>query len=377
MINIFQPQLGNEELEAIKNVFSSNWIGKGKLTSEFEKKFAEHLNTAPSNVRSSNCCTEGLFLSMRLFNIKSGDEVIMPTISFVGAGNAVCANNSKPVFCDVDRRTLNVRAHDIEKKITDKTKAIILIHYGGIPCEMDAILELAKANNLFVIEDSACSISSKYKGKACGTLGDMGMWSFDAMKILVCGDGSILYLKDEELAQKAEKLMYFGLESKSGFSNSVDSKWWAFDLSCYGHRSIMNDITAAMALEQLKKLPDFINTRKRIHDIYSEQLKPLSWIDLPPEIPSYCESSYYFYHIQVNKNIRDKLAVFLRENDIYCTFRYYPLHWVKYYCFDEKLENAEDAANTTLCIPIHHSLSDNDIDFIISKIKEFGKINRC
>jgi len=377
MINIFQPQLGKEELEAIKNVFDSNWIGKGKLTFEFEKKFADFLNTTYQNIRSTNCCTEGLFLSMQLFNIQPGDEIIMPTISFVGAGNAVCAINAKPVFCDVDKRTLNVRVQDIEKKITKKTKAIILIHYAGVPCDMDKIMNLAKANKLYVIEDSACSISSTYKSKPCGTIGDMGMWSFDAMKILVCGDGSMLYLKDEELAGKAEKLMYFGLENKSGFSNSVDSKWWEFELSCYGHRSIMNDITAAMALEQLKKLPNFINARKRIHNIYSELLKQLSWIDLPPEIPSYCTSSYYFYHIQVNKNIRDKLAIFLRENGVYSTFRYYPLHWVKYYGIDEKLENAEDAANTTLCIPIHHSLSDNDIDVIISKIKEFGRINHC
>jgi aminotransferase len=373
MINVFQPQLGDEELEAIRQVFVSNWIGKGRLTREFEDKFANYISVLPANVRSTNCCSEGLFLSMQLFNLKPCDEVIVPTISFVGAGNAVCASNAKLVFCDVDKRTLNVRAVDIEKKLTKKTKAVLLIHYGGVPCEMDEIMDLAVQNNLYVIEDSACSIASVYKGKPCGTIGDMGMWSFDAMKILVCGDGSILYLKDPEVAQKAEKIMYFGLESKSGFSNSVDSKWWEYDISCYGHRSIMNDITAAMALEQLKKLPQFIEKRKRVHDIYSEQLRQLSWMDLPLPLPAYCTSSYYFYHIQVREgDIRDKLALFLRENNIYTTFRYYPLHWVKYYGVYDKLTNAEAAANTTLCIPIHHSLSDNDMDLIISKIKIFG-----
>jgi aminotransferase len=135
----------------------------------------------------------------------------------------------------------------------------------------------------------------------------------------------------------------------------------------------MNDITAAMALEQLKKLPKFIEKRRRIHDIYSEQLKSLSWLDLPPPLPVYCTSSYYFYHIQVAKDgTRDKLALFLRENGIYTTFRYYPLHWVKYYGIQDKLINSESAANTTLCIPIHHSLSDDDVDLVISKIKLFG-----
>jgi aminotransferase len=375
MINIFQPQLGNEEVEAVRQVFASNWVGKGRLTKEFEEKFAKSVGVLPVNMRSTNCCSEGLFLSMRLFGIKKDDEVIMPTISFVGAGNAVCAHGAKLILCDVDRRTLNVRAKDIEEKMTKKTKAIMLIHYGGVPCEMDEILNLAAKNNVYVIEDSACSIVSTYKGKFCGTIGNMGMWSFDAMKILVCGDGSMLYLKEEAMAQKAEQLMYFGLESKSGFSNSIDSKWWEYELSCYGHRSIMNDITAAIALEQLKKLPEFISKRKRIHNIYSEQLESLSWITLPQPLPAYCTSSYYFYHIQVKDGIRDNLAAFLRKNGIYTTFRYYPLHWVKYYGIDDILKNAELAANTTLCIPIHHSLTDNDVDIIISKIKAFGKAN--
>lgn len=371
MINVFQPSLGKEELEAIENVFKSNWLGKGKLTKQFENNFAQHINCATELLRSTNCCSEGLFNSMKIFDIKPDDEVIMPTISFIGAGNAVRANGSKLVLCDVDKRTLNVTAKDIEKKITSKTKAIMLIHYGGIPCEMDEIMDLAQTYNLKVIEDSACSISSTYKGKATGTIGDMGMWSFDAMKILVCGDGAMLYLKEEELANKAEKLMYFGLESKSGFSNSVDAKWWEFDISQFGHRAIMNDVTAAMAIEQLKKLPSFIERRKQIHNFYNENLKDIPWIDIPLPIKDYCESSYYFYHIQVKDGKRDELAKYLRENGIYTTFRYYPLHWVKYFGYNEEFKNAEYAATNTLNIPIHQSLTDNDVNFIVEKIKKF------
>jgi aminotransferase len=375
MINVFQPQLGDKELEAIKKVFVSNWLGKGKITAEFEQEFANSIKTKKENVRSTNCCSEGLFLSMKLFDIKEGDEVIMPTISFVGAPNAVCANKAVPVFCDADPRTLNVRACDIEKKITKKTKAIMLIHYGGVPCQMDEIMELAKSHNISVIEDSACSVASTYKGKACGTIGDMGMWSFDAMKILVCVDGGMLYFRDLEIAKKAEKLMYFGLESKSGFANSVDAKWWEFDLSCFGHRAIMNDMTAAIALVQLNKLNGFIQKRKDIHEFYTKELSDISWLDLPRPIEPDCTSSYYFYHIQLKNNKRDELARFLRDYGIYTTFRYYPLHLVKFYNAYTKLENSEFAANNTLCIPIHQSLSEKDLDLIVSKIKEFGKIN--
>lgn len=193
MINVMQPTLGKEELEAIIQVFDSNCVGKGKLVTDFEMMYADHLGTTHDHVLSTNCCSVGLFSSMHLMDIQPCDEVIVPTISIVGAGNAVCANGAKLVLCDVDPRTLNSRAEDIEKVITPKTKALLLLHFGGIPCEMDKIIPLCETHGIKVIEDCAAGIWSQYKGRALGTNGDMAMWSFDAMKILVCGDGSILH----------------------------------------------------------------------------------------------------------------------------------------------------------------------------------------
>lgn len=174
MINVFQPSLGEEELARIQEVFTSNWLGKGRLTEEFETGFAVHLGVPRQGVLSTNCCSEGLFASMHLFGIGPGDEVILPTVSFVGAGNAVCASGAKLVLCDVDPRTLNLTAQDLEEKITPRTKAVMPLHYGGVPCDMDAILETARKHGLAVIEDSACSVASTYKGRACGTLGGYG-----------------------------------------------------------------------------------------------------------------------------------------------------------------------------------------------------------
>ena len=371
MINVFQPSLGKEELDRIEQVFKSNWLGKGKVNDEFVNGFAAHIDTDPAHLFTSNCCSEGLFSSMYAFDIGEGDEVIMPTISFVGAGNAVLHSGAKLVLCDVDKRTLNATAAEIEKKITSRTKAIMMIHFGGVPCEMDEIMQLAESRGLKVIEDSACSVASTYKGKACGTFGDMGMWSFDAMKILVCGDGSCLYFKDAELKERMEKWLYFGLESKSGYSNSVDRKWWEYDVSSYGHRAIMNDITAAMACEQLKKLPTFIARRKQIHELYNSMLKDLEWISIPDELPEYCTSSYYFYHIQLHNDHRDLLAKFLRENGIYTTYRYFPLHRVPGYGVSGSFPNADYAADNTLNLPIHQSISDDELNYILAKIKEF------
>lgn len=377
MINVFQPTLGQEELDRLKEVFESNWLGKGKLTAQFEEEYAQHLGTNKELILSTNSCTEGLFSSMHICGIEPGDEVIVPTISFVGAGNAVCAYGAKMVLCDVNPRTLNASASDIKKVISNKTKAILLLHHAGNACEMDEIMDLVKEHNLVLIEDAAAGVCSTYKGKAIGTFGDMGMWSFDAMKILVTGDGAMLHFKNEKLRSRAEKWLYFGLESKSGYSNTVDKKWWEFEVSTFGHRAIMNDITAGIGLEQLKKLPTYMAKRKTIHDYYNTKLANVGWLDIPLEIPEGNQSSYYFYQIQIKNSHRDGLASFLRDNGIYTTYRYYPLHRVKGYGeIKGTFPNADYAADHTLNLPMHQSLTIEDADLIVSKIIEYGILNK-
>ena len=373
IIQIFQPELRTEELEAVRKVFESNWIGKGKITDQFETGFADFLGTRRETIRSITCCTEGLFQSMELLRVGPGDEVILPSISFVGAANAVASCGARPVFCDVDKRELNPTAELIEQKITNKTKAVIILHYGGVPCLIDEIYGLTRQKKIALIEDSACSVASRYKGKACGTFGDIGVWSFDAMKILVTGDGGMIYCRDPETAKRAEEQTYLGLTTRSGTSNTVDKKWWEFEISCFGRRAIMNDVSSAIGLVQLKKLPHFINRRKEIHETYESSFSKLDWLKPPPTLPSCLDSSYYFYWVQTQPELRDQLAQHLRDNNIYTTFRYYPLHRVKYYGSTGRLPNSEEAAKSTLCIPIHQSLTDSDLDRIIECIRSFGK----
>ena len=207
-----------------------------------------------------------------------------------------------------------------------------------------------------------------------GTIGDFGVWSFDPMKILVAGDCGLIYAKDKEDLKTIKERCYLGLTSGSGLSNSVDNKWWEFDISYPGRRSIINDITASIGLEQLKKVDRFIHRRKQIHDKYTRGLKKLGWITTPPKFPSYIESSYYMYWIQLeSEEDRNGLAKYLKENGIYTTFRYYPLHWVKYYDDNSDLPNTETAANTTLCLPLHQSLSFDDVNQVIEAIRNYKK----
>ena len=375
MINLFQPSLGNEELSLIKDVFASNWLGKGSGVKDFESKFATSLSSNSENFLSTTSCTEAIFLSAKLFNFSKIDEIIVPTISFPSVGSAVIESGAKIVFCDVDKHSLNVRAEDIQKAISNKTKAVYITHYGGIPCEMDEIIELCSQNKILVIEDSACAVRSFYKGKACGTIGDMGMWSFDAMKTLSTADGGMMYIKNTDKRIEAEESLYLGLpvKSKSGLDSSSENaaNWWEFEMNRAGRRAIMNNVTAAMGLSQLNKLSTFIDKRKNIFEKYTRVLEGIGDIKLPPTPKFEHKSSYYFFWIQTKH--RDELAKFLLDKGIYTTFRYWPLNKIKLFSdyAIKEYPNSDYAASRTLNIPLHQSLSDEDVDLVINSIKEF------
>ena len=377
MINIFQPTLGDEELQAVKEVFESNWIGKGPKTELFEKRLAEKIGCSTDNITTTTCCTEGIFQILDYLEIGEGDEVILPSISFIGVGNAILSRGAKPVFCDIDTRTLNTTSYDIHSKITTKTKAVIILHYGGLPCEMDSIVSLCKQNNIKLIEDNACSPFSKYNNKNTGTLGDFGVWSFDPMKILVAGDCGLIYCKNKDDMKAIKERCYLGLTTGSGLSNSIDKKWWEFDISYPGRRSIVNDITSAIGIEQLKKVDNFIDSRYNIHLEYHKGLSDLEWLKIPEAFPSNIVSSFYMYWVQLeDEKTRNDLAKHLKENEIYTTFRYYPLHWVEHYKEvggKWELPNTELASKTTLCLPLHQSITIDDVGVIVKKIKEFKK----
>jgi dTDP-4-amino-4,6-dideoxygalactose transaminase len=375
MIQLLQPLVGSDELRRISQVFESNWLGKGDVVKQFETEFARHINAESERIVSTTCATEALFFAPELFDIKPGDEVIAPTISFIAVGNAIVSKKAQLVLCDVDRHTLNVTAEHLESKLTKRTRAVILTHYGGLPCDMDPILELCGSRGIAVVEDSACAIKSYYKGKACGTIGDMGIWSFDYGKVITAGDGGMVYFKSKGHVGIAKEQWYLGLSEhdKSGIDRASAGKanWWEIEIERPGRRAIMNNIAAAIGLAQLDKVDQFIARRKAIDERYREELSASSWITLPPIPPKQSESCHYFFWIQVEQ--RDELALFLREHGIYSTFRYWPLHKVRY--FNHKVRgftNADYASRHTLNIPLHHGLSDDDVTQVIELIKQFG-----
>jgi aminotransferase len=369
MIQIFANTLGEEELAAVKRVFASRWLGYGEESRLFEKEFGQKIGS--HRVLVTNCCTAALFMSMKILEISRGDEVIIPSINFIGCPNAVIDAGAKPVFADVELNTLNIIPGEIGRLRNKRTKAVILLHYGGHPCNIDEILK--EAQGLYIIEDSANSVVSRYKDMNCGTIGDIGCYSFDSMKELCTGDGGAIVLKSDEMIEKAKSYRYLGLSPKG--SSGTDSfkegqeKWWEIHLDRVSNRYTPTDIISAIGRVQLQKLDSFIARRKRIWNIYQQELGKLDWLTCPPEPLSQTESSYYLYWLRLEQ--RNRFARYLVDNGIYCTFRYYPLHLVKQYGWKESLPNAELINETTINIPLHQNLSDEDVEYIIKTIKAF------
>lgn len=374
MINVFQPSLSKEEVLAFSKTIETNWLGRGTIAAEFERAWAKYIGVEPEQCLAITSATEGLFIIMQMI-LSPGDEVIIPSIHFHGVANAVIAAGGRPVFCDVDNQTLNTTSEKIKARITDKTIAVCVLHYGGYPCEIDRIKELCETRFLFLIEDNANSPTSTYKGVACGTWGDFGVTSFDSMKVISTGDGGMLYAKKEGYISQAKQLLYLGLDETSGLS-SARERWWEFAVNVPGRRGLMNDLTAAIGIEQLKKLPEFIEKRTELFVKYHSELSKLHpRVILFRELPFDFDgtSSFYFYPIQLaDQATRDGLAHYLRNKDIYVTMRYFPLHRVEYYQHDAyPLPGADYAADHTLLLPLHQGLSFDNIEFICDAVREY------
>ncbi|MFJ7773360.1 DegT/DnrJ/EryC1/StrS family aminotransferase [Streptomyces sp. NPDC097107] len=372
MINLFQPQVGKEELDAVAEVFDSHWLGHGPRTKAFEADFAAHIGVDAELVVFINSGTAGLFLALEALDLAEGDEVVLPSLSFVAAANAIGSTGARPVFCDVDSRTLNPTAEDVERSLTPRTKAVIVLHYGGYPGDIVRIERLCRERGIALVEDAACSPASRVDGRAVGSFGDLAMWSFDAMKVMVTGDGGMLYVRDRELAARARRLAYHGLAQPSGFGHAkVSHRWWELDVPEIGRRVIGNDLTAAIGSVQLRRLPELVARRREIVELYDRELAGLDGVRTPPPLPEGHESSYYFYWVQMSPEIRDEVASELYAAGIYTTFRYAPLHKVPAYrAQDEVLPASDKASGQTLCLPLHPGLADDEVRTVAAALRE-------
>lgn len=367
MISVFGCKTGQEEIDLVNQVLRSQWLGLGKQVDQFEKEFAQYRKT--DNFVMVDSGSNALYLSVKLLDLAPGAEIILPSLTWVSCAQSILLAGYVPVFADVELDTNNITAEFIKPLISPKTGAVMVVHFAGKPADMDPILELGYP----VIEDAAHAVSSSYKGKACGTMGDIGIFSFDAVKNLTAGEGGGVAMRDPRMLPHAKQLRYCGI-GKSGFEAASDgvkgkNRWWEYNIYEPFIKMLPNNITAAIALAQLGKIETLQSVRKHYFEQYQSELQGVGDLVLPPNPNSYEEHSYFTYVIRTSK--RDQLARYLLDHDIYTTLRYHPLHMNAIYNSKAILPNCELLNETALCLPLHPNLSPADMGKIINTIKEF------
>ncbi|MFH8787101.1 DegT/DnrJ/EryC1/StrS family aminotransferase [Streptomyces roseoverticillatus] len=370
MIAFSRPALGDPELRAVAEAFDSGTVGYGPRSRDFEGRFARHLGVPPEHVVFLNSATSGTFLALELLGLTEGDEVVIPSLSFVSGPNATRARGARPVFCEVDPRSLNPSVRDVERVLTPRTKAVLVLHYGGCPGDIAGLAELCARRGVALVEDAACSVASSVRGRAAGTFGDMGVWSFDQMKIMVTGDGGMLHVRDPRLARRARRLAYHGLARPDDGFTPPPWRSWEFEQREIGRRLVGNDLTAAIGAVQLCRLPGLVARREELVRRYDDALAGAAGIRRPPPLPGGHVSSHYLYWVQVDRRIRDEVARRLHAAGVETSFRYGPLHTVPAYGPVRSLPVSERAAAETLCLPLHPGLTDDDARTVAHLLRE-------
>lgn len=348
--------------------------GDGFYTKQVSRVLEERFNI--NRVLMTTSGTHALEMAVKLMNIASGDEVIMPSFTFPSTANAVIGQGGKPVFAEIKRDTLNIDPDSIEKMITAKTKAIIVVHYAGIGCEMNKIMKIAGSYNLSVIEDAAQAVNAKYKDKHLGTWGDIGCYSFHESKNYISGEGGALAINvdDKRIYNRAEIIREKGTNRANFIRGEVDKYTWVDEGSSY----IPSDLLMAVLYAQLEKLDLIKLKRKEIYNYYYDQLEKYLHSDFLAEIPTIpreCKSNYHiFYLVFKNNKIRERVLEELQKKDISATFHYIPLHLSPMgkklgYRFGD-LPLTEESSSSLIRLPLYTGMKEQEREYIIKSITE-------
>lgn len=367
-IPVFRPSMGEEEIAAVTEVLRSGWWGLGPKTTEFEQQFAEFVGA--QHCVGFNSATAALHLGLKVLNVQGG-EVITTPMTFVSTNHAILYNNAIPVFCDIEPDTLNIDVKDVIRKISPRTKAIVVVHYGGHPCDMDEIHAVAREHHIPVLEDAAHACGSEYKGRKIGTLSEITCFSFHAVKNLAMGEGGAITTNNDEYDQRLRKLRWLGI-SKDTWSRADTGRGysWYYNVEEVGYKYHLSDIAAAIGLVQLGKLDRTNTQRRQIAEQYNEALADLDWLERPVERP-YVKSATHNYVVKLN--YRDQLMVHLKERGISTGMHYIPNHlYDMYEPYRCELPVTEQVWTRLVTLPLYPDLMATDLARIVEAIQLFG-----
>lgn len=360
MINLFYPFIPDEAIREVSEILKGRWIGQGPRVDALEKKFGEKFKiNFPVTVNSG---TAALHLALRLAGVAEGDEVISTPMTCTATNIPILYSNSKVVFADIQEQSLNIDPEDVKRKITPKTKAIMVVHWAGYPCDMAEINAIAKEHSLKVIEDAAHAIGARYNNQSIGSISDFTCFSFQAIKQITSIDGGMLTAKAEIDYNKAKLLRWYGIDRE--FKGDI---YWKYQIKEIGYKYHMNDVAAAILDKQLDILDSILKRRKEISDRYLNGLKSVPGVTLLERKPDR-ESGNWLFSMYVNR--RDDFQKKLAENEIEC----HMVHVRNDICpifggLRQNLPIMNKVENKYVSIPLHNHLTDDEVDKIIKTIK--------
>ena len=371
--------MGEEEALAVADVVRSKWLSMGPRTAEFEERFSEEMQVGHGVALSS--CTAALHLALQVLEIGPGDEVLVPSYTFVATANAILYRGATPVFVDINgAHDLNIDPDDLADKITAKTKAIFVVHIAGFPVDMDRIMELAKTNNLRVIEDACHATGATYSGRAnsshrgrkAGTIGGVGCFSFFANKNLVTGEGGMLVTDDPDLAARVRLARSHGMTKSSW--DKADGRAFGYDVVSLGYNYRSTELTAALGLIQIRKLADANAKRMELVCHYRRQLNGIESLTIPFDHRLEDSAHHIFPVVVQDASLREPLRQALNERGIQTSVHYPPIHQFSHYKAlsneECRLNITEDVAAREVTLPLHPLLEESDVDFICNAVLE-------
>jgi dTDP-4-amino-4,6-dideoxygalactose transaminase len=371
------PTISKEEIAEVTDTLSSDWISTGPKAKEFENEFARYLGADAA--LALNSCTAGLHLALISLGIGPSDEVITTPMTFCSTVNVIEHVGARPVLVDVQPDTLNISPELIEKAVTKKTKCILPVHYTGHPCEMDAIKEIARTNNLFIVEDAAHAFPSRYKDQKIGTIGDLTAFSFYATKNITTAEGGML-TGSPEFIEKARVYSLHGMNRNAWKRYDTGSSWY-YEVIYPGFKYNMTDIQASIGLQQLKKIDGFQKRRREIVDEYDKAFSQYPYFEIPCRLPD-IEHAWQLYVLRLNLETlridRDQFIEELKERNIGTSVHFIPIHLHPYYRekYGFKPEDYPVAYSNfqrIISLPLYPRMSDQDINDVIEAVLDVAE----
>ncbi len=371
------PDIGEEEIAEVVDSMRSGWLTTGPKTKAFEHDFADYIGGGVEAMAVSSA-TAGLHLALEACGIRAGDEVITSVYTFTSTAEVIRYLGADPVFADIDERTLNISPESIEKAITPKTKAIMPVHVGGRPCDMDAILAIAKKHGLKVVEDAAHAFPVRYKGRMIGALdSDAAVYSFYATKTITTGEGGMVVTKNKDMVKRIKTMRLHGIDRDAYDRYTSEKPAWYYEIVAPGYKYNMSDIMASMGIHQLKKAERMKARRREIAMRYTEALQrlPLTLPYLPAEDE---DNAWHLYPVHIRKDAPVMRDEFIKQMSfsakIGCSVHFIPLHLQPYYrdkygLTPQMFPCATEAFESEVSLPIYPKMTDEDVEYVIEQIR--------